>query len=231
MTDPNNLSQLPADFRGTVRLFPLPNLVLFPHVMQPLHIFEPRYRAMLEDALAGDGLIAMAVLAPGWEKDYEGRPPLYSHACLARVATHHRLDDGTYNLLVLGLRRVQIEAELPPLRLFREARVTICDDLCPAPDAAGRDAAIRKLRQALLRVVPLLPDAKEQLDHLFGADVSLGTLTDVIAYMLEMDVPAKMALLGEVDVARRAEALLAQMASASDDDSSGGAFPPPFSAN
>ena len=74
------------DFCGTVRLFPLPNLVLFPHVLQPLHIFEPRYRELLEDALAHDGLIAMAMLEPGWEQDYDGRPPaLHPMACLAKV--------------------------------------------------------------------------------------------------------------------------------------------------
>ena len=55
-----------SDFAGTARLFPLPNLVLFPHVMQPLHIFEPRYRQMTADALAGDRLIAVVLLKPGW---------------------------------------------------------------------------------------------------------------------------------------------------------------------
>ena len=69
---------------GVARLFPLPNLVLFPHVLQPLHIFEPRYCDLLEAALADDRLIAMAVLAPGWEKDYEGRPPVHPIACLGR---------------------------------------------------------------------------------------------------------------------------------------------------
>ena len=64
----------PAEFSGIVRLFPIPNLVMFPHVMQPLHVFEPRYRDLLEDALANDRLIAMAVLEPGWESDYEGQP-------------------------------------------------------------------------------------------------------------------------------------------------------------
>src|SRR5271166_2451842 len=98
----------PARFSGVVRLFPLPNLVLFPHVMQPLHIFEPRYRCLLEDALATDRLVAMALLAPGWESDYEGRPTLCPMACLGRVTTYHRLEDGAYNLLLLGLQRVRL---------------------------------------------------------------------------------------------------------------------------
>ena len=92
-----------AGFSGTVRLFPLPNLVLFPHVLQPLHVFEPRYRELVREALAGDGLIAMGTLLPGWESDYEGRPPVFPMACLGRIVSHHQLDDGSYNILLLGV--------------------------------------------------------------------------------------------------------------------------------
>ena len=106
-------------FSGVVRLFPLPNLVLYPHVMQPLHIFEDRYREMLEDALADDQLIAMALLEPGWEHDYDSRPPVAPLACLGKVVAHHRLEDGRYNLLLLGVQRVRIVEELDPLRSFR----------------------------------------------------------------------------------------------------------------
>ena len=74
--DAAELSFDTSAFSGVVRLFPLPNLVLYPHVMQPLHIYEDRYREMLEDALAGDKLITMSVLQPGWETDYESRPPI-----------------------------------------------------------------------------------------------------------------------------------------------------------
>ena len=79
----DDLSPL-THFAGTARLFPLPNLVLFPHVMQPLHIFEPRYREMTADALATDRLIALALLQPGWEADYDGKPAVYPVACLGR---------------------------------------------------------------------------------------------------------------------------------------------------
>ena len=95
-------------FCGVARLFPLPNLVLYPHVMQPLHIFEDRYREMVEDALAGDQLIAMALLEPGWESEYDSRPPVAPLACLGKIVAHHRLDDGRYNLLLLGVERVRI---------------------------------------------------------------------------------------------------------------------------
>ena len=92
----DELSFSVKDFAGTGAVcFRCPNLVLFPHVMQPLHIFEPRYRSLMEDALATDRLIAMAVLEPGWENDYEGRPRLCATACLGHITTYHRFDDGT----------------------------------------------------------------------------------------------------------------------------------------
>src|SRR5438067_9110869 len=97
-----------SDFAGSARLFPLPNLVLFSHVMQPLHVFEPRYRQMTADALAADRLIALALLKPGWEPDYEGRPDLFEVACLGRVVAEQRLEDGRYNILLRGLARIRL---------------------------------------------------------------------------------------------------------------------------
>ena len=119
----------PDQFSGQARMFPLPNLVMFPHVMQALHIFEPRYRALVEEAVEGDRLIALGVLAPGWEQNYEGRPPLRSTACLCRIATHQRTKQGTYNVLVLGVRRIRLIDELPPKKLCRICEAEILDDL------------------------------------------------------------------------------------------------------
>src|SRR2546423_14471186 len=104
----NDDAQALSKFAGVARLFPLPNLVLFPHVIQPLHIFEPRYRQMTADALDGDGLIALAMLQPNWEKDYEGKPALYPVACLGKIIADQRLEDGRYNLLLRGLRRGRV---------------------------------------------------------------------------------------------------------------------------
>ena len=223
------------DFSGIARLFPLPNLVLFPHVMQPLHIFEPRYRRLLEDALRGNRLIAMAVLEPGWEDDYEGRPPLYPLACLGRIATCCRLEDGTYNVLLLGLRRVRLVRELEPRRGFRQAKVELCEDYFPSEQAARRSHLQRELHDALLRVLPLLPEAREQLDQLLGSDISLGVLTDVISHMLDIDLRDKEALLAQLDVHCRAEMLLSHLSAAAVECAAGKsgaiAFPPQFSAN
>src|ERR1043166_7472833 len=97
-----------AGYTGLARLFPLPNLVFFPYVMQPLHIFEPRYRQMTADALDGDRLIALVLPKPGWEDSYAGSPPIYSIATLGAVAADQKLDDGRYNILLRGLSRIHL---------------------------------------------------------------------------------------------------------------------------
>src|SRR4051794_9383388 len=106
------LSPLGA-FGGTAPLFPLPDLVLFPAVVQPLHIFEPRYRQLMADALAGDRLMALALLKPGWEEDYQKRPPIHPVVCLGRIFKEERLPDGRYNLLLHGLSRARVREEIP----------------------------------------------------------------------------------------------------------------------
>lgn len=222
-------------FTGKVRLFPLPNFVLFPHVMQPLHIFEPRYRDMLEDALVGDRLVAMALLAPGWEKDYEGRPPIYPMACLGRITTYFRLPDGTYNILVMGLQRVQMIYEIESKRRFREARVEVHEDFYPQQEIDRYDALFNELRKAFMNILPYLPEAYEQLDQLLENNISLGMLTDIISYMLDADSAKKQSLLTENDVYRRAEMLLNLLSLRSEELAEDGSlekvFPPLFSSN
>ena len=138
---------IPRDFAGSVRLFPLPNLVLFPHVVQPLHIFEPRYCEMLEEALASDGLIAMVLLEPGWEREYEGGPRSLRWPASAKVLSHERLPGGKHNLLLRGMCRAAIRREWPAERPFRQADVDLLGGLLsgvergqasPAPAATRR---------------------------------------------------------------------------------------------
>ena len=88
----------------SIPLFPLPNVVLFPTVSLPLHIFEPRYRDMVADALDGDRIIGMALLRPGWEANYEGRPPIYPVGCAGLITHSERLPDGRYNIVFADSR-------------------------------------------------------------------------------------------------------------------------------
>lgn len=103
-----------VDFDRPIPLFPLNQCVLMPHVAAPLHVFEPRYRAMTEDALEGSKLIAMAVFAgEHWKTNYAGNPPLREHVCVGQIARHEQVKDGRYNLLLQGLCRARIVEELP----------------------------------------------------------------------------------------------------------------------
>jgi len=233
MSDFAELAFKPEKFSGHVRLFPLPNLVMFPGVMQPLHIFEPRYREMLEDALASDRLIAMALLTAGWEKQYEGRPPIAPVACLGRVATFQQQAPDRYNVLLLGLRRVRLARELPAARSFREADVDVLEDEYPAAAAAARPALQKTLVKKFKAILPQLQHAQEQLDQLLSGTIPLGMLTDIVAYALDLELAAKQQLLSETNVDLRATMLLGHLDSARRDPArvAKELFPPQFSVN
>ncbi|QDU31556.1 Lon protease [Anatilimnocola aggregata] len=219
-------------FSGRVRLFPLPNLVLFPHTVQSLHIFEPRYVEMVEESLAGDQLLAPVWLQPGWERSYDGRPPVAPVACLGRIISHHRLPDGRINLLLQGMRRAAIRRELPATRAFRQAEVDLLDDFYPSSGSARR----HQMQQALIDLTrDLLPNRdvlNEQFDELLASPGSLGLMTDVFAFGLSLSLAVKQQLLADWNVDRRARVLIEklkaiQLAS----PLVGPPFLPPFSLN
>jgi Lon protease-like protein len=222
-----------ATFSGVARLFPLPNLVLYPHVMQPLHVFEDRYREMVEDALAGDKLIAMAVLEPGWEDDYDSRPPVTRYACLGKIVAHHRLDDGRYNLLLLGVQRVRIVDELEPMRSFRQARVELLEDRYDFQQAGERKRLQEKLIAAFRQHLPCACQLPEQLEEMLSSHLPLGLLTDLAAYALPLDLAVKQQLLAESRVSARAEILLSEVGhlAAAAAAKPSRVFPPSFSEN
>ena len=222
----------PDQFSGQARMFPLPNLVMFPHVMQALHIFEPRYRAMFEEAIEDDRLIALGSLAAGWEGDYEGRPPLRPTACLCRIATHQRTAEGTYNVLVLGVRRLKLVRELPPRKLFRVVESEILDDFEPGDAPPGAAAALQqRLLTAFKQAMPRIPNAYEQLDQLLGNQITLGMLADIVAYTIDLSLDTKMRLLAECDVFSRTRLLLDAIASRPVPAETRRVFPPDFSLN
>jgi Lon protease-like protein len=216
------------NFRGTARLFPLPNLVLFPHAVVPLHIFEPRYRQMMEHALADDRLIALALLEPGWEETYEQSPAIFPVVCLGHVAAEQRLPDGRYNLLLYGLRRARILEELKTDHLYRLAQVELLDDA--PPEVPGREEELRRhLADSLQAWFAGQTESVLQLQKLLAGGLGLGPLCDILSFGLPLDVALKQELLQEVHAEARALRLLAFL----DERPAPVArkFPPEFSAN
>jgi uncharacterized protein len=94
-----------------VPLFPLPNVVLFPRMSLPLHVFEPRYRKMVNDVMQTHKTIGMALLRPGWEADYHGRPAIYPIGCAGKVEECEPLEHGRYNILLKGICRFLVREE------------------------------------------------------------------------------------------------------------------------
>src|SRR5919201_3320379 len=137
-------------------IFPLPNVVLFPNVFLPLHIFEPRYRAMLADALEGDRIIGMTLLRPGYEANYEGRPVIYDIGC-AGVITHSQpLADGRYDIVLRGIEKFSVRSE-DQSKPYRIGHVEPISEAIPPDEAqplrhqrqrleAGAAAAIERVR-------------------------------------------------------------------------------------
>lgn len=236
MTPFDSTLALPKDFAGQVRLFPLPNLVLFPHVVQPLHIFEPRYCELLEEALASDGLIAMVLLETGFEKDRKGRPAIAPVACLGRILSHERAPGGRHNILLRGLCRAAIRRELPAVRAFRQADVDLLEDFYPTTAAPQRPALQQHLVDIAASMLPSNGPAREQFDEMVASQVSLGMLTDIFAYTLGFPLPIKQRLLTEWNVDRRAALLAERLAAIAQrlnlgESADAPPFPPRFSLN
>lgn len=106
-----------------IPIFPLPGIVFFPETTLPLHVFEPRYREMLADVLAGDGILGVQLLDPAGRPDAAGRPAVHEIGCAGEVAEHEALADGRSNILLRGVFRYRIEHELPGGKPYRIAEV------------------------------------------------------------------------------------------------------------
>ncbi len=155
----------------TIPIFPLQDVVLFPSSSVPLHIFEPRYRAMVADALEGDSIIGMVLLQPGHEAEYEGRPPVYAVGCAGVIIAAERLSDGRYNIVLGGLVKFRVLSE-DTSRRYRLAEVEALPEAVEESDRPLLAQRRRELEETLLSVLPELqlppPDlsAEEVIDGL-----------------------------------------------------------------
>jgi Lon protease-like protein len=210
-----------ADALETLPVFPLPSVQLFPHALLPLHVFEPRYRDLVRDCMAGDHRMAIALLEPGYEARYHERPAIRSVCGVGRVVGHDLLPDGRSNIILRGLGRARIVEELPAERSYRRIRVArLADRLARDLDRA---AAQRTLLLLADRLALRLPSGSETLRRLTRSQDELGGLTDVLAAALVTEPDTRQELLETVDVAARVDRVtgyLAEMLSRFSDPSS-----------
>jgi Lon protease-like protein len=183
-----------------IPIFPLPNAVLFPSVFLPLHVFEPRYREMVADALGDDRIIGMVLLRPGWEADYDGRPAVYPVGCAGLMTHVERLPDGRFNIILKGLQKFRILDEHDG-RTYRLARVETVHD-APAPDLV----TIREARQRLEAL--LMSEPRRSRDATAPAAMGDEDLVHTLSQYMQLEPIEKQALLECDDLLTRCRALI-----------------------
>jgi Lon protease-like protein len=183
----------------TIPLFPLPNVVLFPGVFLPLHIFEERYRALTRDALAGDRIIGMTLLRPGFEGDYDGRPPIYPVGCAGVISHSDRLPDGRYNIVLHGISKFRITEEMTEGE-YRRAHV---EALTEVTDAPGR----RQIKDLRTRIEGLLLSALKATEVQIPGSLSDEDLVHALCQYLQFEPAERQALLECEGTVERARAL------------------------
>ena len=192
-----------------IPIFPLPSVVLFPPIVQPLHIFEPRYLEMFTEALDNQGQIAMALLKPGFENNYFGSPEIHSVVSVGSIITYDARDDGTYDVVLLGDKRARLEREVGGKIYRRGILVELEETSSGSPEDRKN---LRANMEALLDVA--IQDMKKEnkglaiLQRSFAEESSFGFLVDFLAYHFIKDPEFQQSLLEELDVSLRARSLL-----------------------
>jgi Lon protease-like protein len=186
-----------ADLPAVIPIFPLQETTLFPSAARPLLIFEPRYRAMIADALKGDRIIGMVRLRPGFEADYEGRPPIDAVGCAGRIVDYELLPDGRYTIVLAGFMRFRVASE-DQSRPYRLARVEAMPETSGSQDAAALRTSRERLEE-LLSVVGI---------ELSQAPADDAQVVDTLAQYLNMNSERRQQLLEMDGPLRRARALI-----------------------
>lgn len=198
---------MPPSALDDVPVFPLPDFVVFPGTPVPIHFFEARYRALIEDVVAHDNLIVTVRLAHGWKGDYEGTPAIEPHGTLTRVVAHRSRPNGSTDAVLLGLGRVAIGECTLGERGYRRARVAMVEERMDVPrDTHTSLVACANRLIALLRARH--PDLKLDLD----ADTPACRVVDTLADRFVCDPDERSALLAMTDASERADIVLSTLA-------------------
>jgi Lon protease-like protein len=203
---PDTLS--PADL-AALSIFPLPEAALFPGTLLPLHVFEARYRKLVRDALSGSKTLAVARLKPGFESDYEGRPPVFDVCGAGRIIQHSELPDGRFHVMLRGIARVRIVRELPAVELYRVVHAELVSDL---PVDAGLGSALETEVASLWRTLaPELPEPLRDLREVTRDALGAGAFADRVAALIAADPETSQALIAEPDPSERLRLIIEEL--------------------
>jgi Lon protease-like protein len=225
------------DFSGLVPLFPLPNVVLFPNALLPLHVFEPRYRQMTADVLEGERLIAMSLMRPGWEHlPVSAVPPIHRTVGLGKVIAHEKLDDGRYYLVLRGLSRAKLIGEQRGELPYRIGQFELCPDILGDQPPFNRQDRAEELASLFAQLFPGV-----NLQQIFlqaVTELPLGNVCDVLLGSLPMPSELSQQFLEALNVDTRSQMLLELLRQTANQSALGNSaatlhrsFPPDFSAN
>ena len=189
-----------------VPLFPLPNVVLFPKTPVPLYIFEDRYRTMIRETVAGTGELVIALLRLGSEQSYSSISAVHDIACLGKIETYEELEDGKYNIVVVGLHRVRIlrEVQHSPYRLVEVERIE------EKPYTEHSDEVLDRqnhLGGLFARFTELATGVKQHASELMP-QMDFESLVNMVAMTLNLDIEQKQALLELNEAVQRCDILI-----------------------
>jgi len=181
---------------ATIPIFPLQDVVLFPNSTRPLHIFEPRYRAMVADALEGDSIIGMILLKPGYEAEYEERPPVYAVGCAGVIIAAQKLPDGRYNIFLGGLVKFRVlnEDTSRPYRLAEVEAIPEAVEVTARPLLAQRRQQLEETLLSVSPVIQLPPPELSDEEVVDGLSIVLPLEPADRQELLEADGPVERAL-------------------------------------
>jgi Lon protease-like protein len=198
---------------AALKVFPLHGAAVLPGTPAPFHVFEPRYRALVGDALAGDRILAVPALLA--KADAQAlRPPLRPVCGAGFIESEERYPDGRFDVVVRGLARVRLLEELPQTGLYREFRAEVVEDVLPAGGAAALEGELEGLRQLVYGLSTKLPteSGAPQLAEAVAQMKDPSAIVDLVAAAAVSEPEARQKVLEEADVARRLELVLGEIA-------------------
>ena len=208
-----------------VPVFPLPKTVLMPRTMISLHLFEPRYRKMMEHCIEGSRLLVVAMYDENGAPDDHGRPAIHPISGIGALRRSARLPDGRYNIVLEGLARVDVSGEHPPTRTFRRASARVVEDVLPT-DATKLARAIASVRALCTRALGASSEEEAEMIEGLSRVAEPSALADLVTAAVIKDSQDRQRVLAEPDVLARLDivsgALGALLLASGDHESTGG---------